>query len=356
MNPIRLLTPTLALAALVGCSDSTLDPAPSPSAPSIPNDADRAGYVVVPDGSVDALADAIAEVGPWGTVVLATGTHTENETVLIEHPVTLKGHDGAVLVTASIGSPELQLDPAIHVRGTSRVTVTGVRFESGTPIGNTAVLLEDSDASVLRDCKFDGFQQSIFLQQADRTVLIGNTINASTEWQTGEIPSSYGIVVANGDQVWVVGNEVSGALFGIWACDERGRLLRNDAHDNLIGIILCKVPDDGFALPDGTRFGSEFSGNHWFVRGNDASSNLDTGYLVIDGANNNILLKNTGSGNGAYDMELTADTERFGFLTPASFDNLVVATLTPELRIKDCGDNNRVFGGTQIDIDEDPCY
>ena len=83
---------------------------------------------------------------------------------------------------------------------------------------------------------------------------------------------------------------------------------------------------------------------------------FDVGYLVIDGANNNTLINNQGGNNARVDMELTADTYRFGFLTPKSFDNFVDARSHQDLTIKDCGDNNRVVGGVQIDTGVDACF
>lgn len=87
---------------------------------------------------------------------------------------------------------------------------------------------------------------------------------------------------------------------------------------------------------------------------NDASDNLDTGHLVIDGANHNFLVNNTASNNGTYDIELVWDSYRFGFLTPACFENTVIVG-SPNRTVKDCGIGNTVIGGTQIDITAAPC-
>jgi hypothetical protein len=75
---------------------------------------------------------------------------------------------------------------------------------------------------------------------------------------------------------------------------------------------------------------------------------------VIDGANNNILTNNEGGGNGAYDMELTTDSYRYGFLTPQSYNNTVYAG-PYNITIKNCGQNNQIFGGTLINTTIDPC-
>ena len=84
-------------------------------------------------------------------------------------------------------------------------------------------------------------------------------------------------------------------------------------------------------------------------------NNFNVGYLVIDGANNNLLLNNDASGNVSYDIELTGDSERFSFFTPFSFENKVVAGKFQSISIKDCGVDNTVKGGMQVDTSVDLC-
>jgi hypothetical protein len=56
-------------------------------------------------------------------------------------------------------------------------------------------------------------------------------------------------------------------------------------------------------------------------------------------------------------MELVGDSYRFGFLTPTSYENTVKAgSNNDDLVIKDCGVDNSVTGGDQVDIDLDPCF
>ena len=45
----------------------------------------------------------------------------------------------------------------------------------------------------------------------------------------------------------------------------------------------------------------------------------------------------------------------FGFLTPKSFENKVMAGEFQDIRIKDCGQNNVVIGGQLVDNSQDPC-
>ena len=56
-----------------------------------------ARVVVLPSGSTDALAGAIASAGSGGAVILRAGAHTESHGVTITQPVSLLGESGAVL-------------------------------------------------------------------------------------------------------------------------------------------------------------------------------------------------------------------------------------------------------------------
>jgi hypothetical protein len=158
----------------------------------------------------------------------------------------------------------------------------------------------------------------------------------------------------NGKSAYVTDNKVSNSLFGIWACDEWGTLERNETFGNYIGTIVCNVPA-GYILPSGELTGSLVPGTGWKVRNNNSHDNFNIGYIVIDGANNNLLENNNAFNNGSYDIELTTDTYRFGFLTPAAYKNTVIAGAYPNITIKDCGNGNTVIGGVQVDTGSDPC-
>jgi hypothetical protein len=118
---------------------------------------------------------------------------------------------------------------------------------------------------------------------------------------------------------------------------------------------LCKVPANAFPLPGGKLAGSALSAVAWKIEDNHSTGNFNAGYLVIDGANNNRLKNNNASNNGTYDIELAGDSFRFGFLTPKSFDNKVVAGKYKNILIKDCGENNKVVGGQLVDNSVDLC-
>lgn len=115
------------------------------------------------------------------------------------------------------------------------------------------------------------------------------------------------------------------------------------------------MPYNALPLPSGGLTGAEFPATNWKCKNNQSTHNA-WGYLVIDGASDNLLEDNDASDNAAYDMELTGDTYRFGFLTPASVNNKVKAGAYQNITIKDCGIDNTVIGGTQIDINLDICF
>jgi hypothetical protein len=316
----------------------------------------RRAAVVLPAGSVDALAAAIMAAGPGGTVLLQPGVHSESGTVEVMIPVTLLGKRGAVLesVTDLATSLPVVVDAALHIRNTTGVTVKGleIRPPEGED-GTTAVLIEDATNVLIEGNLIHGFMHGVMIQGGDRAQITRNRIDVNPKWKTGELIDGLGVVNINGTDVSITDNQISDGVFNIWACDRGGRASGNSMSNGFVGLILCKVPANNYLI-SGVDRPSSSAGASWDVRGNFASAN-DWGYLVIDGANNNTLINNAASGSGTYDMELTADTFRFGFLTPAAFDNTVEAG-PHRLTIKDCGNNNTVTGGVLVDTTQDPCF
>ena len=129
--------------------------------------------------------------------------------------------------------------------------------------------------------------------------------------------------------------------------DSRGLLWRNESYGNVIGMILCNFdPKPG---PGGTTIKAEVSATSWTVLLNNAHDNALFGYLVLDGANNNLLADNAASNNAVFDMRLLGERERPGLPPgPATFENHVVAGRHQDITIQDCGVNNRIDGGNQI--------
>ena len=199
------------------------------------------------------------------------------------------------------------------------------------------------------------YQYSILVEKSNNTRIAYNKINTTLAWTTGDIAFAYGMVNINGKNTRILANTFTGGQFGVWPCDRGGLFIGNECSNNVWGMILCTVPEvGGFIFPDGTPRGSAVSGSSWLVSYNSSHDNFDTGYIVIDNANNNFLYYNKAANNARYDIELAGDSERFGFFTPTSFENRVVAL--PGQTVKDCGRDNIVRGGTTIDTNVDPCF
>ncbi|MBI1226859.1 MAG: hypothetical protein GC192_16625 [Bacteroidetes bacterium] len=317
-------------------------------------------WTVIPAGSTDALAAAIASTCDDGVIYLKAGLHTENSSVTVGKAVKIIGEAGAVLKIKSdlsIGDATtgaVPLHPALHILNAPGTLIQDLDIQPIGSDGGNALLIENSDGSGVMRNKFTGFQMSIVIEKSNRMTIMFNTVVTSGLWQTGQVADAYGITVMNGTSAYLSDNEVSNSLFGIWACDKWGTAERNLAHGNYIGIILCKVPS-AIQLPSGEITGSINPATGWKTRNNKSIDNFNVGYLAIDGANHNLIENNEASGNAAYDMELTTDTYRFGFLTPMAHDNTVVAGTYPNITIKNCGDNNSVTGGVLVDMAADPC-
>lgn len=320
-----------------------------------PGTAGRPRVVFVPAGSVDALAAALAEAGPGGRVVLRRGLHTENSPIEITQPVLLQGESGAELKIAS-GAQSADLNtvvrPALVVRADD-VMIRGLSIVPLEGDGNTAVLLRAHRVAVVLN-RMSGFQYGVMVEQANDAKIFANDITVSPTWQTGAVFDAHGVVVINGTGARLFGNAVRGALFGIWACDRDGQLWANRCSDSFVGIILCKVPAEGYRV-DGALTGAARSAEGWLTLLNETTNNLTTGLLVIDGANHNWIESNRSTGNGTYDVELTGDSMRFGFLTPRSFENTFVAGIFPNTEVKNCGENNTIRGGQLVDNTLEPC-
>lgn len=321
------------------------------------DDERRSRVVSVPAGSSDALAGAIASAGPRGLVVLRAGVHHESGQIEITTPVTIVGEPGAVLEsqipTWPVASPTLQAALWVHTIG---FAIRGVELRPAGGIGGTAVLLDYADGAAVFQNNIHDFQYGVLVQGSDRVRIFDNRISATTAWLSDpNVPEAHGIVNINGVGTILARNTVSNATFGIWACDRSGLAFANTTSGNLIGLILCKVPASSYPLPDGDLVGAFSSAANWLAQSNVSFGNFSTGILIIDGANSNRVISNDSHDNGGYAVEFTADTFRFGFLTPASFNNVFVAGAFPAIQVKNCGNGNRIFGGQLVDNSLEPC-
>jgi len=345
----RLLTRTLLLTSLILTAATAPSDAGSRISPT-PGGSSGGGAIVLPPGS-NALVAAIAAAGRGGTVLLQAGVHHEDGTVLVGQPVTLRGEVGAVLetVTTRATVDPIPIEPALHIKNASDVRVEGIEFRpaAGTE-GNYAILVDHSPSATFKGNVVRGHQGGILVDEGDNILIEGNDIEAGVNGQ------DLGITVMNGRSAQVINNRVNGGSFGIWANDRGGLATGNiTSGAGFVGSILCKVPENGFII-NGVLRGAEEPARDWTVRGNTSFGTV-WGFLAIDGSNNNTLRQNTAYGNFLYDMELTGDTYRFGFLTPASYNNTVHES---GMVIKDCGNGNRIIGSgaTLVDTTADPCF
>ncbi|MEL7377472.1 MAG: right-handed parallel beta-helix repeat-containing protein [Bacteroidota bacterium] len=315
--------------------------------------------VTLEAGSVDGLQNAIDQAGPGGTVVLESGDHFESGTVLIEHQISIVGEEDARLVFETDPIEVLGfIEPALHFKNAPRSRVRGVVMEVSTEVGGAAIVLEDSDRTVITRNVISEYQFGILVQNSDFIYAIRNEIAASTLWQSQTIiVQSFGVVVANGSRARIYSNELSGGITGVWACDRLGNIAGNEFFGNLQGIILCKVPEEySYLLPDGQLVAAESSATRWSVFNNDAHNNIFYGYQIIDGAIDNFLVKNQASNNGNGDYEFAGETTRFMLINPSPTSETNIAWIDNKNTYLDCGLDNNIFGGIEMDNTGDACF
>ncbi len=310
--------------------------------------------VEIPAGSVDELESALDQVEKGGTIRFLSGEHTLNSMVTVDKEVCIEGEDGAVIRTAAPLGYDANgaVSVVLNVYKTKDVKIKNLTFRPIEGSGGTPVLFEGSKDGLVEGCDFKDYQFSVLVEDSKDMVIKDNMIVGAPDWQNEPPVEVHGIIIVNGKDARVEGNDISNTFFGLWACDKDGIAIGNNFHQNVIGLILCKVPQS-FVTPNGTQLAADFSATEWKAENNTSVNNFNVGILVIDGANNNLVQNNTLSGNAAYDIELTGDTQRFGFLTPFSFENTVFAE--PGQTVKDCGVDNTVTGGILIDTTQDPC-
>jgi hypothetical protein len=317
--------------------------------------------VQLPPGSVNGLGAAVVSAGPGGRVIVQSGLHTESGTVVVSIPVSIFGEPGAIIESGT--SPgaiyPIQIDAVIHIKNTHDVNVRGITFRPLTGgTGNTAVLIEHSSRVDVIGNVTSEFQFGVIVDYGENHAICDNTITSTTRWQLDPsdpnfLPETDGIVVMNGRFARVERNEIFTALFGTMSCTDTGRITRNSASGCFIGFAFCKVPDGSYVISGNTE-GGHPGGTHWTIENNVATNN-SWGFLFTDGANHNMAVDNVGGGNSVYDLELAGDTDRFGFPTPASFSDVVIAR--SHLVVKDCGNNDIIRGNvTLIDTNVDPCF
>lgn len=312
--------------------------------------------VELPAGSMNALQAAVEEAGPNGTVIVKAGEHVENGMVIINHRIRIEGEDGAVLHLDNpvLTDPVPTLNGGLYFSNAPRSVIKNLTIIPSMGEGGVAFFIEESDKLLLYKCHISNYQYSVNINHSDRMYISNNQVHSATGWLSDpSIPGSLGITMINGRYNNIVSNQVTGGQFGIWMCGRGGTSVGNKCSGNFYGQIICKVPAESLMSPTGELIGADEPGHHWFAAFNEDSNNFYAGIVAIDGAYSNLLFVNKGSGNGAYNMELVGDSNRFGFLTPSSYENKVWAA--SDQVVKDCGMDNQVYGGIQVDIGADPC-
>jgi nitrous oxidase accessory protein NosD len=305
--------------------------------------------VTVPAGSVDQLAEAIAQAGPGGEVILAAGVHKISATVMVEIPVSIVGEEGAILETANSTDDE-GVKPALYIKGADGVRIQNLIIQ--TPLdpnvapASNGILIENASDVQIIDSQIAGHVNGVLVEHGDRALLKGNAIQTT----------GHSVVVINGKDVSIQDNWISGVLtgLGLWVGDERGDITGNTFQGCGIGLLLCTPR--GFLISGEWRM-TDSPATGWMVYENNAVGGA-WGYLAMDGANNNILMNNSASLNTDYDIELAGESSRFGFVAPTSSDNIVIQGLKYKgLKVKVCGVNNQAQGHVNlVDTIADPCF
>lgn len=313
--------------------------------------------VVLPEGSVDGLAEAIAAAGPGGRVVVASGAHYESGTVVIPYKIHLVGEEDARLIFATrpLGVAG-KIEPDLHVKDAPGTIIRNLEITPASPRGATAIMIENSDRSAVLRNKVVDHQVGVWVENSDRFYMISNDFPNGPQWRepTGE-SSPRALMFNSGKGARIYSNKASGGVLGFWLCDEGGYFAGNEVSDNFIGVLLCKIPEQyNIILPNDEVAKAELSATKWAVFDNYAHDNLDVGYLAIDGAERNWLLKNRAENNANLDYDFAGATDRVGFPAPTSRNN--VGWIFNDDTVLDCGVDNRIVGGDEQDNTGDACF
>lgn len=311
----------------------------------------RAIHYVFP-GVGDGLRKAISQAG-WGDqIVIKAGEHNVSGTVMIEKPLDIVGEDGAKMVfDIPAIEPEVPLSvAAFYIKNTSGVRIQGLEIEPKNGTSVFGILAQDASHVWIADNKITDFISGVYLVNSDEMRVYGNEL---TGWDRHGV----GIGLTNGYNTKIRGNVISEFQAAIFPTGDRGIVYGNEMFDNNVGYILSQ--NGGWTLPDGTVTIPDQPSNQWTAKLNNAHNN-DWGYLIIDGAFNNFTFANLASDNAMYDIELAGESFRFGGETPVptSKNNIVHSHGQgfDDVTIKDCGEDNQIFGGQLVDTTNDACF
>lgn len=312
---------------------------------------------VLPAGSIDGLAKAIQEVGPYGTVLVKSGMHFEAGTVTITFPVNIIGEYGAVIQSTTTPSIEFPytMDPALYLDHADRVQVQGLQFvpDPATGQGGTAILVSNSDRVFIKDNDFLNYFQAVVVYASDFARIHYN--RAEGLYSEGfDSFNSYGFSVMSGKYAYLRGNFAEDFWTNYFVSDKEGILYKNTATGGVQGFMYGNYAEGTLQLPDETPIGADFTATKWQGIRNTAQNNA-TSYLIIDGANNCRLINNKAIDYAVYGFDFAGETDRFGTPVPASSDNYFLISGS-NVTVKDCGVDNVIRGGKLVDTTVDPCF
>lgn len=323
--------------------------------PAMPQD-DNIGFrstVYLPAGSNDGLADAIAQAGVNGKVVVKSGNHYESGTVLITNSVRLEGENGARILfdnSPSINGGNIVVKPAIHVKNCNFTKIKNLIIEPQGEIGSNAIFLENARFTRIEKNEIKNFVNSVWLSdRSERGSIYDNEVTYDVAGSSG----NWGMTIESGSAVNIKGNQTSGYAVGIFISDRNGKVKENELTNCTIGILACTVQGT-FELPDGNALQNAKPCENYKVMYNEAYNNY-WNYLIIDGAIKNFYYRNQAWNPGLYDLELAGPTSRFGAPSPTSANNFVV-NYSNNIVTKDCGVDNVVLGGSMISNNADTCF
>ncbi len=306
-------------------------------------------------GSVDGLSAAIAEAGPNGKIVVESGDHWESGTVTVPYRVVIEGMDGARLYVGVSGPgtnfPFLVtnvLDPAIYIKNAHMTRIKNLEILPQGEKGSVGILTENSRLVRIEACVIKNFQFGIWTSKnSNMARLYDNEVIG----YTGR--GVWGVVLESGKGAMVKGNYVTRYASNIFGSDENGIMKDNKMEGGFQGILLCTVQGN-IRLPNGSLLQNALPARNWKLIQNEAHHNR-WNYLLIDGANNNMMYRNEASNPGLYDVETAGETSRFGSFAPTSFDNFIINP-NNSILTKICGEGNVALGGTKVNTSVDPCF
>lgn len=280
--------------------------------------------VYLPADSTAGLANAIAEAGPRGTVIVQTGLHEETGPVVVDTPVNIVGQPGAIIQTST--TPDFMSEDlgeaTLYIKGVNGVVLEGLTFQSLTDMSNLAIRIEDARGTVVRNNAITEHAYGILVLSGDHSKISSNEIIGSPDIQM--VPS-IGITNIKGNHTRIVDNDLSGFDLGMFVSGERGHMMFNELSGINIGVLLCTFAPIAESPAAG-----------WILANNNAHDNVLFGYLVTDFAHDNFLVNNAASNNGVADILLT------GGDFPSNENTVVVGSHT-DIKVIDEGIDNTVI-------------